>query len=86
PPNPFPQSLPKHQPLHITSIQSFIPPLIPPIISLILLPLIIYKIYPPQIKQTPNPKSSPQNHLKHIPKIPTTQKFILSIFLLALAL
>ncbi len=40
----------------------FLAALIPGIISLILVPLIIYKMYPPEIKETPNAKSWAQTN------------------------
>ncbi|PWG68135.1 anion permease, partial [Enterobacter mori] len=61
--NPLAQSLAKHQGVDITWMNWFLAALIPGIISLILVPLIIYKLYPPEIKETPNAKTWAQNEL-----------------------
>lgn len=55
--NPLAQSLSKDQGVNITWMNWFLVALVPGIISLILVPFIIYKIYPPEIKSTPNAKS-----------------------------
>jgi DASS family divalent anion:Na+ symporter len=68
------QSLAKHQGVDITWMQWFIAALIPGIISLILVPLIIYKMYPPEIKETANAKSWAQNELKDMGKMATSEK------------
>jgi len=84
--NPLAQSLAKHQGVDITWMNWFLAALIPGIISLILVPLIIYKLYPPEIKETPNAKTWAQNELNDMGTISKSEKFMIGIFLIALIL
>ena len=43
--------------VHITWMNWFLAALVPGLVSLIVVPFIIYKIYPPTVKETPNAKS-----------------------------
>ena len=49
--------------VHITWMNWFLAALVPGLVSLIVVPFIIYKIYPPTVKETPNAKSWAENEL-----------------------
>ena len=60
--------------------------LAPAIISLIAVPYFIYKMYPPEIKDTPHAGQWAEKELKTLGKITPPEKIMLSIFILALVL
>ncbi|MEJ7157366.1 anion permease, partial [Staphylococcus capitis] len=79
--NPLAQSLAKHQGVTISWMSWFLAALVPGILSLVLVPLIIYKLYPPEIKETPNAKSWAQNELDEMGIMSKSEKFMIGIFL-----
>ena len=72
--------------IHITWMNWFLAALVPGLISLIIVPFIIYKIYPPSIKKTPNAKNWAHKELMKMGKISIPEKFMIAIFIIALAL
>lgn len=70
--------------INISWFNYFLASFIPGIIALIVVPFIIYKIYPPEIKQTPNARKWADKKLKQIGPMDTSQKKMLTIFVLAL--
>lgn len=80
------QSLAQHEHIHITWMNWFLAALVPGIVSLIVVPFIIYKIYPPEIKETPDAKSWADNELKDMGHMHRDEKFMIGIFLVALIL
>ncbi|MGL4009306.1 anion permease [Staphylococcus nepalensis] len=72
--------------VHITWMNWFLAALVPGLLSLIIVPFIIYKIYPPNIKQTPNTKNWADNELTKMGKISMPEKFMIVIFIIALTL
>lgn len=84
--NPLTQSLAKPLGIHITWMNWFIAGVVPGIISLILVPLIIYKIYPPEIKETPDAKEWSKKQLDEMGKVSVAEKFMIMTFLVALVL
>ncbi len=60
--------------------------LVPGIISLALIPLIIYKLYPPEIKETPEAPSIAKEHLTKMGKLKLPEKITLAVFFLMLFL
>ncbi|KAF0505735.1 anion permease [Pediococcus pentosaceus] len=84
--NPLTQSLAKPLGIHITWMNWFIAGVVPGIISLIVVPLIIYKIYPPEIKETPNAKEWSKKQLDAMGKVSTAEKFMVLTFIVALVL
>ncbi|UMZ73841.1 anion permease [Natranaerofaba carboxydovora] len=59
---------------------------VPGIISLILIPILFYKIYPPEIKQTPEAAEFADNELKKLGPMTFNEKVMLGVFVLALVL
>lgn len=72
--------------VHITWMNWFLAALVPGLISLILIPFIIYKIYPPTVKETPNAKAWADHELEKMGKTSLSEKFMIGIFVIALAL
>src|SRR5699024_1748656 len=72
--------------VHITWMNWFLAALVPGLISLIIVPFIIYKIYPLSIKKTPNAKNWAHKELMKMGKISIPEKFMIAIFIIALAL
>lgn len=84
--NPLAQSLAKSMGVHITWMNWFIAGVVPGIISLILVPFIIYKMFPPEIKETPNAKQWSESQLKEMGALSLPEKFMAGIFVIALLL
>lgn len=59
---------------------------IPGIIALIVMPLIIYKFYPPELKDTPNAPAFAKKHLKEMGKLSTKESLMIVVFVLLLIL
>ena len=59
---------------------------VPAVISFILVPIIIYKMYPPEIKETPNAKAWADSQLSEMGPMKTSEKVMMVIFILALVL
>ena len=54
--NPLAQNLEKTAHVHVTWMNWFLATIVPGIVSLIVIPFIIYKMYPPTVKETPDAK------------------------------
>jgi len=64
----------------------FLAALIPGILSLIIVPWLIYKMYPPEIKETPNAKEWADSELAKMGKISKPEIIMCIVFLLSLVL
>ncbi|MFF5514160.1 anion permease [Staphylococcus capitis] len=85
--NPIAQSLAeKTAHVHITWMNWFVAAIAPGLISLIVVPFIIYKMYPPTVKETPNAKKWATEQLEEMGKISLAEKFMIGIFIVALIL
>lgn len=85
--NPIAQSLAeKTAHVHITWMNWFIAAIVPGLVSLIIVPFIIYKMYPPTVKETPNAKKWATEQLEEMGKISLAEKFMIGIFIIALLL
>jgi len=60
--------------------------ILPGLISLVLMPLIVYKLYPPSIKQTPHAAQIAKNKLSEMGKLQSKEWLMLGIFVLLIAL
>lgn len=60
--------------------------LVPGILSLILIPLLIYRLYPPEIKETPKAAQMARDKLTEMGKIKTSEWTMLATFILLLFL
>lgn len=59
---------------------------LPGIISLAVIPLLLYKIYPPELKQTPGAKTFAKTMLKDLGKVKREEYIMLSVFLVLIVL
>lgn len=76
----------KTQNVNISWMQWFLAAIVPGIISLILVPFILYKIYPSKIKETPNAHAWADKKLKSLGKMTAAEEIMLVVFVLAVAL
>lgn len=84
--NPLAQELAATMGVEITWMDWFLGALVPGIISLILVPIILYKIYPPEIKETPNAPQWAKGMLKEMGGMSKNEIYMLITFFLALVL
>ncbi|MCI1967927.1 anion permease [Clostridium luticellarii] len=84
--NPLAQTLAESLNVHITWFGWFLAALLPGIICFILVPLIIYKIYPPEIKATPNAPEIAKEQLKKMGPLTKEEKYMALIFIITLLL
>ncbi|WP_218690281.1 anion permease [Psychrobacter sp. BF1] len=59
---------------------------IPGMLCLILMPIVIYLIYPPEVKQTPDAKNFAKDNLREMGQVSTQEKIMLGVFALMLIL
>lgn len=67
-------------------ISWFTAAIVPAIIATIVIPLIIYKIFPPEIKETPNAKKWGDDRLADMGPVTKPEKIMSAVFLLAIVL
>jgi len=84
--NPLAAELAGAQGVEITWLGWATAALVPGIISLILIPLLIYKIYPPEITETPAAAQIAKDKLAEMGKMKTSEWIMLATFILLLAL
>jgi len=84
--NPLAQSLAASLGIHITWMKWFMAGIVPGLISLILVPFIIYKMYPPEVKETPHAKKWAEDGLKKMGPLSLSEKFMAGVFVIALLL
>lgn len=84
--NPLAQSLASNYHVTITWMNWFLAALVPGIISLIFIPWLIYRIFPPTQKKMPKAKSWAQDQLKIMGKMSHKEICLAIIFIIALVL
>ncbi|KHD34143.1 2-oxoglutarate translocator [Clostridium acetobutylicum] len=84
--NPLAKTLAKTLNVNITWFGWFLAALVPGIISLVLIPLIIYKIYPPEIKNTPNAPELAKKELEKMGPMKKDEKLMSIVFVIILFL
>lgn len=84
--NPLVQTLAKSSGVNISWGGWFLAALVPGIIPLIVVPWLIYKMYPPEIKETPNAKQWAEKELDQMGKMTLPEKLMAVIFIIALVL
>lgn len=60
--------------------------LVPGLISLALIPFVIYKLYPPELKETPEASSIATEKLKEMGPLKKEERYMIGVFVLLLAL
>ncbi|AKP67985.1 DASS family sodium-coupled anion symporter [Companilactobacillus ginsenosidimutans] len=76
----------KTQGITISWLQWFAASCVPGFLSLLIIPFVIYKIYPPEIKSTPNAHAWAEDQLKQIGKMSMSEKIMGATFILAIIL
>lgn len=84
--NPLAQSLAGQMHIHVSWMGWFLAGLVPGLVSLIVIPFVIYKMYPPEIKKTPDAKDWANRQLKEMGKFSLPEKLMSVIFVIALLL
>ena len=59
---------------------------VPGLIAMLLMPLVLYFLYPPEVKQTPNATALAKEHLAAMGPMKREEKIMLGIFLVLLLL
>lgn len=72
--------------LNITWTGWFTAALVPGVVSLIVIPYVIYKIYPPEVKETPNAAKLANEKLNEMGALEISEKYMLAVFVLILTL
>ncbi|MDF7668263.1 MULTISPECIES: DASS family sodium-coupled anion symporter [unclassified Lactobacillus] len=67
-------------------ISWFIAALVPVIVATIVVPIVIYKIFPPEIKETPNAKKWADDRLTEMGPVSKPEKIMAGVFLIAIIL
>ncbi|WEV44421.1 DASS family sodium-coupled anion symporter [Lactobacillus sp. ESL0684] len=70
----------------MTWISWFVAAIVPVLVATIIIPIVIYKIYPPEIKETPNAEKWANDHLTEMGKITKPEKIMATVFVLAIVL
>ncbi|WP_297818995.1 DASS family sodium-coupled anion symporter [uncultured Lactobacillus sp.] len=76
--------LAKTQGVTISWMQWFLAAIVPGLISLLLIPFVLYKIYPPEVKETPNAHAWADKRLAEMGKMTPAEKIMLVVFILAI--
>lgn len=84
--NPLAKSLAASFGINITWSSWFLAAIVPGIISLIFIPLAIYKLYPPEIKTTPDAPKIAKDALKNMGKMKKDEILMALIFIIVLVL
>lgn len=84
--NPIAQAFATADHINLSWINWFLAGIVPGIISLILIPFLIYKMYPPEIKKTPDAKGWADNELKKMGQFSKAEKVMTGVFIFALIL
>ncbi|WP_416190779.1 DASS family sodium-coupled anion symporter [Neisseria sp. CCUG12390] len=72
--------------IHLTWGTWFMAMVVPGMVALLIMPLVLYFLYPPEIKQTPNATSLAKEELQKMGPMKRDEKIMLGIFLLLLLL
>ncbi|MBA1393444.1 DASS family sodium-coupled anion symporter, partial [Lactobacillus sp. XV13L] len=76
----------KTQNITISWMQWFVAAIVPGLISLLIVPFVLYKIYPPKVKETPNAHAWAEGKLQELGKMTAAEKIMAVVFVLAVIL
>jgi DASS family divalent anion:Na+ symporter len=76
----------KHTDLHITYLGWFVAAIVPSIVSLAIVPMMIYRLYPPEIKQTPEATELAAEELRKMGPWSDGQKIMLAVLVSVVAM
>ncbi len=85
-PNLVAVAIAKQMGINISWFTWFLAAIVPGLILLIIVPFIIYKLYPPEIKETPHARSWAEKELADMGPMKLSEKMMLGVFLTALVL
>lgn len=85
-PNLLAATFAKSMGINLSWITWFLASIVPGILSLIIVPFVIYKMYPPEIKETPNAKAWADKELEEMGKFTLPEMIMSGVFVLALVL
>ncbi|RMC48867.1 DASS family sodium-coupled anion symporter [Lactobacillus sp. ESL0228] len=71
---------------NMTWIGWFTAAIVPVLVATIVIPIVIYKIFPPEIKETPNAEKWADDRLKKMGPVTKPEKIMSAVFLLAIVL
>ena len=72
--------------IDITWIQWFVAASVPGIVAILAIPYVLYKLYPPEIKNTPEAKVLANKALEEMGPVSRNEKFLLVVFVMLLGL
>lgn len=72
--------------VHVSWFGWLMAAIVPGLIALLVVPFVLYKLYPPEIKETPNAKAWAEGQLAEMGQMKLSEKLMLGIFILALLL
>lgn len=78
--------LAKTQGINITWMEWFAAASVPAILCLLIIPFVLYKIYPPEVKETPNAHAWAEGKLKELGKRSVSEKIMTGTFVAAILL
>ena len=84
--NPLAVSIAAGQGIYISWLDWTVAAIVPGIISLLVVPIVIYKMFPPEIKETPEATEVASNKLKEIGPLKLQEKIMIGIFIMLLVL
>lgn len=84
--NPIAQSFALEQGINITWGNWFLAALLPGVLSVIIMPFVLYKLYPPQQKHLPEAISFATQKLEELGRVSVKEKYMLAVFILMLGL
>lgn len=72
--------------IDLTYSRWFVSAIVPSVVSLIVIPLMIYRFFPPEIKETPDAVRFARDELKKIGAVKPEEKILLGVFILIVVL
>ena len=76
----------KHADISLTYSVWFISAIVPSLLSLLIVPLFIYRFFPPEIKETPNAVAFADRELEILGPLKSSEKILLAVFIFVVAL
>lgn len=84
--NPLAQQFAAAEGIEMTWFGYFLAALVPGLVSFLVIPFVLFKLYPPEVKETPNAPKWAQDQLNDMGPMSPSEKWMLGVFGLALLL
>lgn len=78
--------LAKTQGIEVSWMEWFLAAIVPGLISLLVVPFLLYKVYPPEVKETPNAHAWADKKLTELGKMTAAEKIMSVVFVVAILL